>query len=87
MEEALIKKHKCMLYSMYEAEFGVRILHVEERVKAVLVEGEIVDRLNLLDGSPLLRVDRVAFTYGDQPVELRRSYCNTSNHHYRNQII
>ncbi|MDP4837246.1 MAG: GntR family transcriptional regulator, partial [Burkholderiales bacterium] len=36
---------------------------------------------------PLLRVDRIAYTYGDQPVELRRSYCNTSNHHYRNQIV
>ncbi len=87
IEEKTILNHNCMLYSMYEAEFGIRILRVEERVKAVLVEGEIVDRLGLLDGSPLLRVDRVAYTYGDQPVELRRSYCNTSNHHYQNQII
>jgi|AntAceMinimDraft_6_1070360.scaffolds.fasta_scaffold01053_10 GntR family transcriptional regulator len=87
IEEKMLLDHNCMLYSMYEAVFGLRILHVEERVKAVLGEGEIVDRLGLLDGSPLLRVDRIAYTYGDRPVELRRSYCNTSNHHYRNQIV
>ena len=46
----MILDHNCMLYSMYEAVFRLRILHVEERVKAVLGEGEIVDRLGLLDG-------------------------------------
>jgi GntR family transcriptional regulator len=35
----------------------------------------------------LLVIDRIAFTYGDRPVELRRSYCNTADHHYRNRIL
>jgi GntR family transcriptional regulator len=36
---------------------------------------------------PLLVIHRVAYTYEDRPVELRRSYCNTAYHHYRNRIV
>jgi len=87
IEESMIHDHQCMLYSMYESIFNVRIVYVEERVKAIIGEGEIVDRLGLLDGAPLLKVERVAYTYDDRPVELRRSYCNTTKHSYRNKII
>lgn len=87
IEESMITDHQCMLYSMYESIFNVRIVYVEERVKAIIGEGEIVDRLGLLDGAPLLKVERVAYTYDDRPVELRRSYCNTAKHSYRNKII
>ena len=87
IEESMIYDHQCMLYSMYESIFNVRIVYVEERVKAIIGEGEIVDRLGLLDGAPLLKVERVAYTYDDRPVELRRSYCNTTKHSYRNKII
>jgi GntR family transcriptional regulator len=31
---------------------------------------------------PLLQVDRVAFTYGDRPVEWRRGLCNTDKFSY-----
>jgi GntR family transcriptional regulator len=60
---------------------------VDERIKAVAAEGEIAVRLDLEEGSPVLLIDRVAYTYGDRPVELRRSYCNTREHHYRNRIV
>ncbi len=79
--------HHCMLYSMYESAFHVRILKVDERIKAVAAEGEIAARLGVGEASPVLLIDRVAYTYGDMPVELRRSYCNTREHHYRNRIV
>ena len=85
--ESVIEKHDCMLYSMYETAFDVRILFVEERVKAERAEGEVASRLNVDTGFPLLVIDRVAYTYGDRPVELRRSYCNTAEHYYRNRIL
>jgi GntR family transcriptional regulator len=79
--------YHCMLYSMYESAFRIRILHVEERIRAVAAEGEVAVRLEVDDQVPLLSIDRVAYTYGDRPVELRRSYCNTREHHYRNRIV
>jgi GntR family transcriptional regulator len=37
-------------------------------------------------GTPLLQVERLSFTYGDRPVELRRGLYHTATHHYRNQL-
>jgi len=82
-----IERHHCMLYSMYESEFEVRILHVDEQIKAVAAEGAAAKHLGVVRGSPLLTIERVAYTYADKPVELRRSFCNTREHHYRNRIV
>lgn len=82
-----IERHHCMLYSMYESEFEVRILHVDEQIKAVAAEGPAAKHLGIVKGSPLLTIERVAYTYTDKPVELRRSFCNTREHHYRNRIV
>jgi GntR family transcriptional regulator len=87
ISKSVIEQHDCMLYSMYESSFNVRILYVEERLKAELAEGEVATQLDVQAGFPLLVIDRVAYTYGDRPVELRRSYCNTADHHYRNHIV
>ena len=40
--------------------------------------------LKVAPGTPLLSVERLAFTYGDQPVELRRGLYRTDRHYYRN---
>src|SRR5579859_2672371 len=82
-----IERHHCMLYSMYETEFDVRILHVEEQIKALAAERAAAAHLGVSEGTPLLVIDRVAYTYAEKPVELRRSYCNTKEHHYRNRIV
>jgi GntR family transcriptional regulator len=37
-------------------------------------------------GAPLLCVDRIAFTYGDKPVEWRRGLCLTAGFSYYNEL-
>ena len=82
-----VERHHCMLYSMYETEFDVRILHVEEQIKALAADRAAAGRLGVAEGAPLLVIERVAYTYADKAVELRRSYCSTREHHYRNRIV
>ena len=82
-----VERHHCMLYSMYETEFDVRILHVEEQIKALAADRTAAGRLGVAEGAPLLVIERVAYTYADKAVELRRSYCSTREHHYRNRIV
>jgi GntR family transcriptional regulator len=82
-----IERHHCMLYSMYETEFDIRILHVDEQIKAVRATGAAASALDVKEGDPLLTIDRVAYTYAEKPVELRRSYCNTRTYHYHNKIV
>jgi GntR family transcriptional regulator len=81
---AVVLEHECMLYSMYETRFGVRVLQAEERVKAVEAPREASAALDLAADAPVLQIERVAFTYGRQPTELRRCFCDTRAYHYRN---
>jgi GntR family transcriptional regulator len=43
--------------------------------------------LGVQPGAPLLAVDRVTYTYGDRPVEVRRGLCATRQHHYQNELM
>ncbi|MCO5108217.1 MAG: GntR family transcriptional regulator [Burkholderiaceae bacterium] len=74
------------LYLMFETEFGVRMIRAVERLKAVAADRARARTLQVHEGAPLLLVERVSHTYGDQPVELRRGYCVTDRHHYYNEL-
>jgi len=74
------------LYGLFESEFGVRMIRAEEQIKAVAASPHEVDALGVAAGSPLLRVDRVSFTYGDRAIEFRRGHCLTNDFHYRNSL-
>ncbi len=87
LSAAVIERHECMLYSMYESAFGVRILHADERLKAVAAPREAASALNMAYGAPVLLIERVAYTYTEEPAELRRSWCDTREYHYRNRIM
>ena len=62
------------LYDLFESRYGVRMIRAEERLRAVAAEGVAAELLQVDEGSPLLLVERVAFTYGDKPVEWRRGF-------------
>lgn len=74
------------LYSLFETEFGVSMIRAEEKIRAVAADADSAAMLQLESGTPLLSVERLAMTYGDKPVELRRGLYNTALHHYRNEL-
>jgi GntR family transcriptional regulator len=74
------------MYRMFEAEFGVRMIRAEEKIRAVAASAEQAATLGVAPGAPLLLVERLSFTYGDRPVELRRGLYRTEHHHYRNEL-
>ena len=74
------------MYGFFETEFGVRMLRAEEQVKAVAADPTTAEALRVGIGSPLLCVERIAYTYGDKPVEFRRGLCTTRSHHYANTL-
>ncbi len=80
------ESYQGLLYGYLEAEFGVQMLRAEERLKAVLAQSEQAEGLGVEVGTPLLQVDRVSFTYEEQPVEVRRGYYVTASHHYFNHL-
>ena len=74
------------MYGFFETEFGVRMLRAEERLYAVAADRTAGELLDVAEGSPLLAVDRISFTYGDRPVEVRRGLCTTRHEHYWNAL-
>ncbi|HET6264944.1 MAG TPA: GntR family transcriptional regulator [Usitatibacter sp.] len=74
------------VYSFYETVFGVRMIRAEERLRAVAADSVAAAHLKVQLATPLLCVDRIAFTYGDQPVEWRRGLCLTEGYSYFNEL-
>ena len=74
------------MYGFFETQFGVRMLKAQEKVRAVGADASAAQLLRVAVGAPLLAVDRVTFTYGDRPVELRRGLCSTRQHYYANEL-
>jgi GntR family transcriptional regulator len=83
--ERLAKYHG-PLYGLFETEFGTRMIRADERIQAVAAQPGAAQLLQVEEGSPLLEVERLSYTYGDRPVELRRGLYVTTVHHYRNTL-
>jgi GntR family transcriptional regulator len=74
------------MYALFETEFDVRMVRAEEKIRAVLPDEEQCLLLKSSASTPLLSVERTAFTYNDAPMELRRGLYRTDTHYYRNAL-
>ncbi|RTL43904.1 MAG: GntR family transcriptional regulator [Burkholderiales bacterium] len=82
----VINEYPGTLYALFEERYRVHMVRADEKLRAVAASPEAAGLLGLAAGTPLLSVDRVAYTYGDRPVELRRGLYHTEADHYRNQL-
>lgn len=73
-------------YAMLELDFGVRMVRAEEKIRALLPDEHQAALLHIAPSTPLLSVERLAYTYNDVPMELRRGLYRTDTHHYRNEL-
>jgi GntR family transcriptional regulator len=74
------------MYGLFEMEFGVRMVRAEEKIRAVLPDLEQCTLLHATPQTPLLSVERIAYTYNDTPMEMRRGLYITDTHYYRNEL-
>jgi GntR family transcriptional regulator len=74
------------MYALFETEFDVRMVRAEEKIRAVLPDVEQCSLLKISAHSPLLSVERTAYTYNDIPMEMRRGLYLTNKHYYRNAL-
>jgi GntR family transcriptional regulator len=81
-----LAEYKGTMYALFESEFGTRMIRASEKIRAVAADAATAQALRIAEGTALLCVDRVSFTYGDKAVELRRGLYLTANHHYQNDL-
>ncbi len=82
----LINEYSGSMYRMYETRMGISMVRAEEHLTAVGADGPVATALGVAEGTPLLSNERVAYTYGDKPMEWRLGLCLTTAHHYVNLL-
>lgn len=78
--------YKGPFYAMFETEFGTRMIRASEKVRAVAATPPVAELLGVAVDAPLLNVERLSYTYGDRPVEVRRGWYVTAHYHYQNDL-
>ena len=81
-----IIEKKGSMYRMYEADFGIQMLHAKEKIRAVIASPDAAELLGVSIGSPILSVERTSFTYDNKAFEWRLGLCLTENHHYATEL-
>jgi GntR family transcriptional regulator len=74
------------MYALFETEFGIRMVRAQERLRAVNPTPDEAHLLQVEGTTPLLRVERLAYTYQDIPMEWRIGVYRTDHHHYLNEL-
>jgi len=82
-----LAEYKGPMYGLFESEFGTRMIRASEKIRAVAADETSAALLAVPVGTPLLSVERVASTYGDRPVEVRRGLYVTAHHYYQNELV
>jgi len=81
-----LAQYKGPMYGLFETEFGTRMIRATESLRAVSASADTAALLEIAQGTPLLSVERVSYTYGDKPVEVRHGQYLTKHHHYLNAL-
>jgi len=77
-----LEQSKDNLYSVYQRVCGITVLHMQERVYARCADRDTARALKIDKGAPILVVDRLAFTFDNKPVEIRRRTFQGLGHYY-----
>ena len=86
LDEAQFVARENTMYGFYQEAYGISVIRVVDHLHAVLADAEAARAFRVAAGSPLLEVVRVAYTFGDRPVERRRTLLHTRAYEYRNVI-
>jgi GntR family transcriptional regulator len=70
------------LYGVFQERFGVNVIAIDERVRAVRAPKAAVKWLGTALGDPLLRMERIAYTYNHVPVEFRTYDVQAADYYY-----
>jgi len=74
------------LYPMYEKIFGAVVACAEETIRIGTATKLDIEKLLILEGSPVVLLDRVAYGFDKRPIELRQSRGPASDLRYKFEI-
>ncbi len=81
----LWKERPDSVYQLLEQAYGILVTRVEEKVRARAATDYESTQLQLEENTPVLEIERTAFSLSDERVEWRTIVCETEHFHYLNQ--
>lgn len=75
-----------LLYPIYSMEFSTPIIWADEFLQPAVTDSETASILEVDEKTPVFCIERIAHSYGDLPVEFRRSVCAGNNFKYHIEI-
>ena len=70
------------LYDLFQRSYGIIVVRTDDRLTAVAAATDEAGTLGVAVGTPLIKIDRIAFTLDAQPIEWRVSFCHLEDAHY-----
>lgn len=70
------------LYDLFQKEYGVLVMRTDDRLSAVAANADVAAVLGVAPGTPLLRIERIAYGLDDVAVEWRVSLCHLDRAYY-----
>ncbi|GAA4349135.1 GntR family transcriptional regulator [Variovorax defluvii] len=82
LTHAQFVKRDSTIYDLYRDGFGVTVARTVDQLSSVPADAVTAKKLDIALGTPLLEIVRVAYTFENQPVELRRSLLHTEKYEF-----
>src|SRR5262245_57304585 len=86
LTESMYASRESTIYALYQSRFNINVIRISERLGAGPAPAQHAKLLGIRVNAPLLVIDRVAFTYHDKPVELRKSWVTTEKYVYHSDL-
>jgi len=74
------------LYDVLEAKFGIHIVRAVETLRARVARTQDATILGIARDEPVIAIERLAYTYGDAVVEVRRAAGRSDNFRYEIEL-
>jgi GntR family transcriptional regulator len=82
LTESMLRARPNTLYNFYQDAFGINVTGTDERVRAALAGAQVGKLLELEPDTPVLEVERIAYSINQKPVEYRLTHINTEHYDY-----
>ena len=75
-----------LLYPIFDEQYATPIIWADEFLEPKVADDETAKALEIEAGAPVIFIERIAYTYGDRPVEFRSGFGRGDRFRYHTQI-
>jgi GntR family transcriptional regulator len=86
LDAEMFSARRGSIYGFYQEHYGISVVRVVEDLGGAIADEEVARALDIEVGAPVLRIERTAYTFRDQPVEFRVRFVDSTRCSYRNVL-